>query len=159
MRLSKNFTLKELTKSSTAVRLGIDNTPNEQQIENLKDLCYNILQPVRNEFGRIAVNSGFRKPELCTAIGSSPRSNHAFAYAADIEPSIEGVSNFEVLLWIYENLEFKELIAEYFDKDDEDAGWVHVAYQDGNNLKQLKLKDKDHNYQIVSIDYMKKLYG
>ena len=77
MNLSRNFTLQELIKSDTAIRRGIDNNPNADQIEKLKALCENILQPVRDHFGRVKVTSGFRYMELCTAIGSSVNSQHA----------------------------------------------------------------------------------
>ena len=85
MQLSRNFSLLELTKSDTAIRKGIDNNPNADQIEKLKLLCENILQPVRDHFGRVKVTSGFRSVELCTAIGSSAKSQHAKAEAADFE--------------------------------------------------------------------------
>ena len=64
MNLSRNFTLSELTKSDTAIRRGINNNPNAEQIEKLK-LCENILQPVRDHFGRVKITSGFRSAELC----------------------------------------------------------------------------------------------
>lgn len=161
-KLSKNFSLKELTKSNQAVRFSITNEPTEERINALKDLCENVLQPVRDKFGRINVNSGYRCPELCTKIGSSKTSNHVFGYAADIEPDDADetfITNFECLTWIAENLEFKELIAEYFNVDDKDAGWVHVAYQEGNNKKVIKLKDKKNNYKVVTLDELKELYS
>ena len=68
MQLSRNFSLQELIKSDTAIRKGIDNNPNADQIEKLKALCENILQPVRDHFGRVKVTSGYRSPELCSAI-------------------------------------------------------------------------------------------
>ena len=71
MQLSRNFSLQELTKSDTAIRKGIDNEPNADQIDKLKTLCEQILQPVRDHFGRVKVTSGYRSPELCAAIGSS----------------------------------------------------------------------------------------
>ena len=75
MRLSPNFTLKELIKSQTAERKGINNNPNEDNIENLQRLCEHILQPVRDHYGKVvSVSSGFRSPELCVAIGSSVNS-------------------------------------------------------------------------------------
>ena len=77
MNLSRNFTLSELTKSDTAIRKGINNNPNAEQIEKLKALCENILQPVRDHFGRVKITSGYRSPELCAAIGSSVNSQHA----------------------------------------------------------------------------------
>ena len=83
MKLTRNFSLAELIKSDTAIRKGIDNNPNADQIEKLKLLCENILQPVRDHFGRVKVTSGFRSSELCVSIGSSVNSQHAKAEAAD----------------------------------------------------------------------------
>ncbi len=94
MNLSRNFSLLELTKSDTAIRLDIDNNPNADQIEKLKALCENILQPVRDHFGRVKVTSGYRSPELCAAIGSSVNSQHAKAEAADFE--VMGTDNAEL---------------------------------------------------------------
>jgi len=85
MNLSRNFTLQELIKSDTAIRLDINNNPNSGQIEKLKALCENILQPVRDHFGRVKVTSGFRSEQLCLKIGSSVNSQHAKAEAADFE--------------------------------------------------------------------------
>ncbi len=98
MNLSRNFTLSELTKSDTAIRKGINNNPNAEQIEKLKALCENILQPVRDHFGRVKVTSGFRSEELCLAIGSSRNSQHAKAEAADFE--VLGTDNAELFDWI-----------------------------------------------------------
>ncbi len=99
MNLTRNFSLQELIKSDTAIRKGIDNNPNADQIEKLKGLCENILQPVRDHFGRVKVTSGFRSPELCVAIGSSVNSQHAKAEAADFE--VIGVDNAELADWIH----------------------------------------------------------
>ena len=77
MKLTPNFSVRELTKSQTAERKGIDNTPTEEHIENLKLLCENILQPTRDEWGVVSVSSGYRSPSLCQAIGSSEKSQHA----------------------------------------------------------------------------------
>lgn len=157
-KLSENFSLREFVKSDTAVRLGIDNTPTEEQVQKLKDLCENVIQPARNHFGSIRINSGYRCVELCEAVGSNGHSNHAYALAGDIEANDPNISNFKLLLWIYENCEFKELIAEFFDNEDPKGGWVHVAYEKGNNKRELKLKDKTHNYTHVTIDELKSLY-
>ena len=83
MNLSRNFTLQELIKSDTAIRKGIDNNPNSDQIKKLQLLCERVLQPVRDQFGRVKVTSGFRSPELCLAIGSSLESQHTKAEAVD----------------------------------------------------------------------------
>ena len=135
MNLSDNFSLLELTKSQTAERKGIDNTPSPEHQENLKLLCTLILQPVRDHFERVvSVSSGYRSPELCTAIGSKITSQHAKGQAADFE--IFGLSNQELAIWIHENLEYDQLILEYWKKEDPNAGWVHCSYDDRVNRKQ-----------------------
>ena len=86
MQLSENFSLNELTKSQTATRKGINNTPSDNEKENLKALSINILQKIRNHYERpVRVTSGYRSPELCVAIGSSAKSQHAKGEAADFE--------------------------------------------------------------------------
>ena len=149
-----NFQYKEFTKSNTALRKGISNIPNETQWEAIERLTINVLQPVREKFGRVRVTSGFRSPELCVAIGSSRSSNHARGEATDFEPLRSNVTLYQVLAWIYRNLEFRELIAEYFPD-----GWIHVAYREGANEKILKLKDNKHNYDRVDLGYIQKIYG
>ena len=126
MNLSRNFTLQELIKSDTAIRLDINNNPNSGQIEKLKALCENILQPVRDHFGRVKVTSGFRSVELCTAIGSSANSQHAKAEAADFE--CVGVDNAELADWIKDNLPYDQLIVEYYTPGEPNSGWIHCSY-------------------------------
>lgn len=85
INLSKHFTLDELTKSATAIRLGIDNIPNETELKNLQDLVDNILEPLRHHYGRpIIITSGFRCEKLNKAVGGSKTSQHRFGQAADI---------------------------------------------------------------------------
>tara|TARA_R100000734_G_scaffold11_1_gene20 strand:- start:366 stop:812 length:447 start_codon:yes stop_codon:yes gene_type:complete len=122
--LSKNFSLAELTKSQTAERKGIPNTPTADHIYNLTALCENILQPIRNEFGSFIVSSGYRSPELCEAIGSKATSQHAKGEAADFE--VAGVSNYKLATWIEENLPFDQLILECFQGGN--SGWIHCSY-------------------------------
>jgi len=137
MNLSANFTLKELTKSDTATRLGLDNTPDEQALENLKTLCDKVLQPVREHFGKsVTVNSGYRSPESNAAVGGSKTSDHCKGMAADIE--IVGVANADLAQWIMDNLEYTQLILEFYTPGIPDSGWVHVSY-DPNNLKKQEL--------------------
>lgn len=124
MMLSKNFSLAELTKSQTAERKGIPNTPTADHIYNLTALCENILQPIRNEFGSFIVSSGYRSPELCEAIGSKATSQHAKGEAADFE--VAGVSNYKLATWIEENLPFDQLILECFQGGN--TGWIHCSY-------------------------------
>ena len=135
MKLSDNFSLNELTKSQTAERKGIDNTPGPNHQENLKSLCEMILQPVRDHFGQVvSVSSGYRSQELCVAIGSSTQSQHAKGEAADF--GIFGVSNKELADWINENLDYDQLILEYWKESDPNSGWVHCSYTNGSNRKQ-----------------------
>ena len=126
MNLSRNFSLLELTKSDTAVRKGIDNNPNSDQIEKLKLLCENILQPVRDHFGRVKVTSGYRSPELCVAIGSSVNSQHAKAEAADFE--CPGIDNAELADWIQKELSYDQLILEYYTPGEPNSGWIHCSW-------------------------------
>jgi hypothetical protein len=137
MNLSANFSLKELTKSDTATRLGIDNTPDDETIDNLKTLCDKVLQPVRDHFGKtVTVNSGYRSPETNQATGGSKSSDHVKGQAADIE--IAGVANADLAQWIMDNLEYTQLILEFYTQGIPDSGWVHVSY-DPNNLKKQEL--------------------
>ena len=126
MNLTRNFSLLELTKSDTAIRKGIDNNPNADQVEKLKLLCENILQPVRDHFGRVKVTSGFRSPELCTAIGSSVNSQHAKAEAADFE--CPGVDNAELADWIHRELPYDQLILEFYTPGEPNSGWIHCSW-------------------------------
>jgi len=126
MNLTRNFTLSELTKSDTAIRKGIDNEPNADQIDKLKLLCENILQPVRDHFGRVKVTSGFRSVALCEAIGSSANSQHAKAEAADFE--CPGVDNAELADWIHKNLSYDQLILEFYTPGEPNSGWIHCSW-------------------------------
>jgi len=126
MNLSRNFSLQELIKSDTAIRKGIDNNPNADQVEKLKALCENILQPVRDHFGRVKVTSGYRSVDLCTAIGSSVNSQHARAEAADFE--VIGTDNAELADWIKNNLPYDQLIVEYYTPGEPNSGWIHCSY-------------------------------
>ena len=135
MRLSTNFSLLELTKSQTAERKSIDNTPSPTHQDNLKLLCTRVLQPVRDHFGRVvSVSSGYRSEALCLAIGSKTTSQHAKGEAADFE--IFGVSNKELADYINEHLEYDQLILEYWKESDPNSGWVHCSYKSEGNRKQ-----------------------
>ena len=126
MQLSRNFSLQELIKSDTAIRKGIDNNPNADQIKKLEMLCERVLQPVRDHFGRVKVTSGFRSPELCTAIGSSVNSQHAKAEACDFE--VMGVDNAEVADWINMNIKTDQLILEFYTPGEPNSGWIHCSW-------------------------------
>ncbi len=145
MNLSKNFTLTELVKSEVALRKGWDNTPGETEIANLRLLAEKVLQPVRDHFATgVKVNSGYRSPQLNKGIGGSPKSDHCRGMAADIE--IPGHPNHKLADWINQNLEFSQVILEFYTQGDPNSGWVHVSY-DPNDLKKEALtavKDKDN---------------
>ena len=150
MNLSRNFTLQELTKSDTAIRKGIDNNPNADQIEKLKTLCERVLQPVRDHFGRVKVTSGFRSPELCAAIGSSVTSQHAKAEAVDFE--VIGVDNAEVADWIYTNIRTDQLILEFYTPGEPNSGWIHASYIEFNPRAQYLRayrEDKKTKYKPI----------
>ena len=135
MKLTKNFSLKELTRSQTADRKGIMNNPNEDQIDKLQVLCEFILQPVRDHFKQVvSVSSGYRSAQLCVAIGSSVNSQHAKGEAADFE--ISGVANKQLADYIYKHLDFDQLILEYHDPDEPNSGWVHCSYKNTGNRKE-----------------------
>ena len=141
MNLSKSFTLNELTKSQEALRLGITNIPNEEQILNLKILCEKILQPVRDFYGMpVSVSSGFRSPELCKAIGSSSTSQHTRGEAADFE--IFSVANKALAEFIVANLDFDQCILEFWNENEPNSGWVHCSYSSKYNRRQYLKADK-----------------
>lgn len=136
MRLSKNFTLQEFTKSQTALRQGIDNTPEGEHLEAAKKLFENVVQKVRDNFGPTVINSGYRGPKLNEAVGGSKKSQHCKGEAADIE--CPGTSNYDVAKWIEDNCDYDQLILEFYTPGIPDSGWVHVSYSaDGNRKKSM----------------------
>lgn len=139
--LSDHFSLEELTKSSTAVRKGIDNEPDSTARENLIVLCSEILEPVRTHYGIPFVpNSGFRCLELNREIGSSDRSQHVTGNAVDFE--VPGVDNKEVALWVKENCDFDQLILEFYKEGEPASGWVHCSYDvDKEHRKSARIFD------------------
>ena len=144
MKLSGHFSLAELTKSQTATRKGIDNKPTLDHIENLTELCTQVLEPTRRNFGKpMVISSGYRSEELCEAIGSSKNSQHAKGEAADFE--MFGVDNKELAKYIKNNLVFDQLILEFYNPDDPSSGWVHCSYSKEKNRKQsLLYNGKDY---------------
>lgn len=133
-QISLNFSLRELIYSDTAIRLGIDNSPNDTILKNLQNVCQFILEPVRNHFDSpVKITSGYRSPELCLAIGSKTSSQHTFGMAADFE--ITGVPNKEVSDWIVNHLDFDQCILEFWNPDEANSGWVHCSYNSLGNRK------------------------
>ena len=135
MNLSKNFSLSELTKSETAIRKDIDNTPSVEGISNLTNLCNMVLQKVRDSHGVVTITSGYRSPELNKAIGGSVTSDHCKGCAADFE--VPGLDNKQLALWIEDNLIFKQLILEFYEDGQPNSGWVHCSFEEGENNSQV----------------------
>lgn len=133
MQLTKNFYLKEFLVSQTAARMRLNNDPSEQVIANLKALTINVLQPLREHYGRsVVISSGYRSKAVNRAIGSHDGSQHVQGMAADFE--IPGLPNLEVAKWIRDNLTFDQLILEFWTGGN--SGWIHCSYRQGNNRKQ-----------------------
>lgn len=144
MKLSANFTLSELTDSPTAKKLGIENVPTPEHLENMKYVCDKILEPVRAHFGKpVQINSSYRCPELNKAIGGSTTSQHVNGEAVDFE--IPGISNKVVADWVSENVDFDQVILEFFNpKEGPNSGWVHASIRKtGGNRKQKLVASKD----------------
>lgn len=131
MNLTKNFSLNELTQSETALRKGLNNVPTQAIIDSLQTLAVNVLQPIRDHYGKgVKVSSGYRSPEVNAAVGGSKVSDHCKGQAADIE--IPGLPNMELATYIKDNLKFTQLILEFYTPGVVDSGWVHVSYNPDN---------------------------
>ena len=142
MQISENFRLAELTKSQTAIRLGINNQPNPEQLANMKHLIINLVQPVRNHIKLpMAVNSCLRGEELNERIGGAKNSQHVKGEAIDIEAM--GMSNLELGDTIRAHFEFDQLIYEFLEEDDPKAGWIHVSLKrEGENRGEVLRADR-----------------
>ena len=152
MKLTANITLDELCKSQVAERKGINNNPNPQQIENIKALAVNVLQPIRSHFDKpLIISSGFRCAELCVAIGSSVNSQHVAddgAAAADFE--IPGVDNLDLAIWIKSNLDIDQGILEFYREGELTSGWIHCSYaKEGNRNQWLKARREDGSVKYL----------
>jgi hypothetical protein len=148
MKLSAHFALSEFTRSESAKREGLDNTPTAEHLENLKTLCEKVLEPIRERYGSINISSGYRGKMLNHFIGGSVSSDHCVGRAADIDmdDSGTGVTNTEVFNYIKDNLDYDQLIWEFGTKEKPD--WVHVGYRGKDNRKQTlratKVNGKSH---------------
>jgi len=142
MQLSPHFSLAELTKSQTAERQGIDNTPGPAEIEHLRRVCEEILEPVRTHFGvPFSPSSGFRCLALNRAIGSKDTSQHIFGQAADFE--VPGQTNPAVAQWIADNLAYDQLILEFYQPGIPGSGWVHCSIRPYGNRQMALTINRD----------------
>jgi D-alanyl-D-alanine dipeptidase len=148
MRISKHISYKEATASQTAVRKGIDNTPNEYQLQNMKLVAEKIFEPLREHFKRpIAINSFFRSQKLNKAIGGATGSQHTQGRAIDIDDTLGGVTNKQMFNWIKDNLDFDQLIWEF--GNDSNPDWVHVSYVSENENRRRVLKALKKNGKTI----------
>jgi zinc D-Ala-D-Ala carboxypeptidase len=138
MKLSNYVSLAEVTRSDTAKRKGIDNSPTPEHLENLKTISAEVFDKVREHFGvPIFISSGYRSAALNKAIGGSTSSDHSHGRALDLDQDGHGngVTNADVFNFIKNNLEFDQLIWEFGSSQNPD--WVHVGYRKGANRKQI----------------------
>jgi len=151
MRLSKNFVLSEIIRSSTAKRLNINNEPSKKHLQNLSLLITNLIQPMRDAIGPIRISSGYRNPALNRAIGGSHKSQHCKGEALDIQFWKEGkMCNKEIYDYILNsNMEFDQMINEF------DFSWIHISLKKKGNRKQVleayKDEDGDTEYKYAEI--------
>ncbi len=134
MNLTTNFQLKEFVVSSTADRLGIDNTPTPGEIENLRTLCKQILQPARDALGPLKITSGFRSAALNIAVGGSSNSDHRKGFAADVVSVNVGTKALAV--WVKNHCDFDQIILEFGTL--ENPNWIHLSAEPRNRKEVLK---------------------
>ena len=144
MKLSKNFSLNEFISSETALRRGIDNTPSAEVLANLKALCENIMQPLRDWYGKpINITSGYRSPALNRAIKGAANSDHMRGQAVDFTLPKEDYP--KVFDWLRNNVQFTQIIDEF------GFSWIHISY-DAKNLKKQALKAVKQNGKTLYLN-------
>lgn len=151
MKLSKNFTLQELIKSNTALRLGIDNTPSKEGIMKLTILATSVLQLLRDRIGALRITSGYRSPQLNTAIGGSNKSQHTKCEAVDIQyvkrGRMDNLMIYQALIDL--DIDFDQCILEFGDStatsDPTSPAWIHLSYKITDNRRQVLVAYKDDN--------------
>lgn len=150
--ISKHISFTESVKSNTALRLNLNNTPNDYQTSNMVGVAVNIFEPLREYVeGPIKINSMFRSEDLNTAIGGSSRSQHCEGRAMDLDDTFGHKTNAEMFYYIKDNLSFDQLIWEF--GDDKNPNWIHVSYVSkeenrGRCLKAEKINGKT-TYKII----------
>jgi hypothetical protein len=137
MQISKHLSLAEVSRSETAKRKGINNTPSGEHLENFKKLAENIFEPIREHFKvPIIISSGYRSKELNSAIGGSSTSQHCQGEAIDIDMDGTSITNAQIFHFIKDNLVFDQMIWEF--GTDKNPDWVHVSYEStGKQRKQI----------------------
>lgn len=150
--ISKHISYKEATRSLTAIRLGLENKPNEYELSNMIGVAENIFEPLREWVNDpIKVNSFFRSIELNEAIGGSARSQHCQGRAIDIDDTYGHATNAEMFNWVKENLNFDQMIWEF--GDDENPDWVHISWvskdQNRNRCLRAERIDGKTTYRVI----------
>jgi hypothetical protein len=150
--ISRHISFKEAIKSNTAKRLGIENEPNKEQLENMKLLAEKVFEPLRFEVGGpIKVNSFFRSPELNKAIGGSSKSQHCHGQAIDLDDTFGRKTNAEMYYFIKTELDFDQMIWEF--GTDGNPDWVHVSYVSEEKNRNRCLKAYKENgktkYKVI----------
>ena len=149
--ISKHISEKEATKSVTALRLNIDNTPNGTAINNMRVLAEKVFEPLRAWVGGpIKITSFYRSTDLCLALGSKPSSQHAKGQAMDIDDIYGHKTNAEMFNYIKENLDFDQMIWEFGNEENPD--WVHISYVDKENNRNRILKAVRDQGKVKYID-------
>lgn len=149
MKLSANLSLAEMIRSDSAKRLGINNQPTQEHLENMKILATKIFEPIREHFGvPIYISSGYRSEALNKAIKGSKTSQHCVGQAMDIDMDGSGlISNAEIFMFIRSSLQFDQLIWEFGDTNNPD--WVHVSYASHNRGQVLKAIKKGKTTKYI----------
>ena len=151
MKISEHISYKEATRSATALRLGIDNTPNDYQLQNMELIANKVFEPLRKAVGApIKINSFMRVEKLNQAIGGSSRSQHCQGRAMDLDDTYGHWTNAEMYYYIKNNLDFDQIIWEF--GTDENPDWVHVSYVDADSNRKRCLKAIKENGKTKYID-------
>ena len=151
-KISDHITLREATKSNTALRLNINNIPNDYQTGNMVAIAINLFEPLRKWVGgAIRINSFYRSEKLNQAIGGSSRSQHCQGRALDIDDNFGHKTNAEMFEYIRTNLNYDQMIWEF--GNDANPDWVHVSYvsKDQNRGRCLRAERIDGKTQYRQI--------
>jgi hypothetical protein len=152
MQISKHLSLAEVSRSETAKRKGINNTPSGEHLENFKKLAENIFEPIREHFGvPIHISSAYRSADLNRAVGGSSSSQHCSAEAIDIDMDGTTITNAEIFNFIKDNLNFDQMIWEF--GNDTNPDWVHVSYESTGKQRKQILKAIKANGKTSYIPY------
>ena len=153
MQISKHLSLAEVSRSETAKRKGINNTPSGEHLENFKKLAENIFEPIREHFGvPIHISSGYRSKELNAAVGGSATSQHCQGEAIDIDMQDTSITNAQIFNYIKDNLNFDQMIWEF--GNDSNPDWVHVSYESTGKQRKQILKAIKANGKTSYVPYV-----